>query len=227
MPPYSSITSARWMRVACILRKQVDRRHRGRRDTAARGRSWSSKAARDRSILPRSSSAATAFSASAAGDGAIAARAVMKRDQVADVDHADRIVERVVVDDEPRMGGVLEHLDEIAERDVAAAPRRCRRAAPSPARRAGRASPRMLRSIVLSSGEKPDSSPAGCRAPTRDRRASRPPSSRTGCGQCARASFRRSARALRPAGQAARPRSFAATWDVGHGVRLQPPATSR
>ena len=32
--------------------------------------------------------------------------------------HADRIVERVVVDDEPRMPGLLEHLHQLAERDV-------------------------------------------------------------------------------------------------------------
>ena len=41
-----------------------------------------------------------------------------ERDQVADVDHAGRIVERVVVDDEPRMAGALEHFDQFAERDV-------------------------------------------------------------------------------------------------------------
>ncbi len=39
-------------------------------------------------------------------------------DQVADVHHADRIVERVVVGDEPRMAGLLEHLHQFAERDV-------------------------------------------------------------------------------------------------------------
>jgi hypothetical protein len=39
-------------------------------------------------------------------------------DQVADVHHADGLVERVVVDDEAGMGRVLEHLDELAERNV-------------------------------------------------------------------------------------------------------------
>ena len=39
-------------------------------------------------------------------------------DQVADVHHADRIVERVVVDDEPRMRGAFEHLHQLAERDL-------------------------------------------------------------------------------------------------------------
>ena len=34
------------------------------------------------------------------------------------MDHAARVIERVVVNDEPRMGGAFEHLDEIAERDV-------------------------------------------------------------------------------------------------------------
>ena len=33
-------------------------------------------------------------------------------------DHADRIVERVVVDDEARVAGALEHLDQLAERNV-------------------------------------------------------------------------------------------------------------
>ena len=41
-----------------------------------------------------------------------------ERDQIADMDHAGRIVERVVIDHEPRMSGDLEHLDQIAERDV-------------------------------------------------------------------------------------------------------------
>ena len=41
-----------------------------------------------------------------------------ERDQVADVHHADRIVERVVVGDEPRMARLLEHLHQFAERDV-------------------------------------------------------------------------------------------------------------
>jgi hypothetical protein len=35
-----------------------------------------------------------------------------------DVHHADRIVERVVVDDQPRMAGALEHADQLAELDV-------------------------------------------------------------------------------------------------------------
>ena len=39
-------------------------------------------------------------------------------DQVADVHHADRVVERVVIDDEPRMRGALEHLHQLAERDL-------------------------------------------------------------------------------------------------------------
>ena len=34
------------------------------------------------------------------------------------MDHADRIVERVVEDDEPRMTCILEHLYQFAERDV-------------------------------------------------------------------------------------------------------------
>ena len=39
-------------------------------------------------------------------------------EEVADVDHAARIVERVVVDGQARMAGALEHLEQFAERDV-------------------------------------------------------------------------------------------------------------
>ena len=39
-------------------------------------------------------------------------------DQVADVHHADRIVERVVIDHQARMAGALEHAQQFAERDV-------------------------------------------------------------------------------------------------------------
>ena len=41
-----------------------------------------------------------------------------ERDHVADVHHPDRIIEGVVVDDEARMGGVLEDVEEVAEGDV-------------------------------------------------------------------------------------------------------------
>ena len=41
-----------------------------------------------------------------------------ERDQVADMNHADRIVERVVIGDQPRMAGILEHFHKFAERDV-------------------------------------------------------------------------------------------------------------
>ena len=34
------------------------------------------------------------------------------------MDHAGRIVERVIIDDEPRMAGYLENPDEFAERNV-------------------------------------------------------------------------------------------------------------
>ena len=55
---------------------------------------------------------------------AIARRAARRRmrrhegDKIADVDHAARIVERVVVDDEARMRGALENLDQFTERNV-------------------------------------------------------------------------------------------------------------
>ena len=39
-----------------------------------------------------------------------------ERDQVADVDHAVRIIERVIVDNEPRMTGTREDVDQFAER---------------------------------------------------------------------------------------------------------------
>ena len=35
------------------------------------------------------------------------------------MDHADGIVERLVVDHEPRMARIREHLEQLAERDVA------------------------------------------------------------------------------------------------------------
>ena len=40
-----------------------------------------------------------------------------ERDQVADMHHADRIVERVVSGHQARMSGVLEHLDQFTERN--------------------------------------------------------------------------------------------------------------
>ena len=77
-------------------------------------------------------------------------------DQVADVHHADRIVERVVVDHQARMAGALEHLHQFAERDVLlhgddVGARH--HDVPDPAL----AQPRMFLSMRLSSGEKPDS----------------------------------------------------------------------
>ena len=36
-------------------------------------------------------------------------------DQIADVDHADRIVERVVIDNKPGMAGARKHHDEFAD----------------------------------------------------------------------------------------------------------------
>ena len=72
----------------------------------------------ERSIALRSSPAGNGFLRLALAPGSTARSRVMKRDQIADVDHADRIVERVVVDDEPRMPGLLEHLHQFAERDV-------------------------------------------------------------------------------------------------------------
>ena len=41
-----------------------------------------------------------------------------ERDQIADVDHAGRIVERIVVDDEPRMAGAGEHHGQFADGNV-------------------------------------------------------------------------------------------------------------
>ena len=41
-----------------------------------------------------------------------------ERDQVADVHHAHRIIERVVIDHEPRMGGAFEHAHQFTELDV-------------------------------------------------------------------------------------------------------------
>jgi len=38
-----------------------------------------------------------------------------ERQQVADMDHAARVVERVVIDDEPRMRGAFEKLDQFTQ----------------------------------------------------------------------------------------------------------------
>src|SRR5262249_59194838 len=39
-------------------------------------------------------------------------------DEIADVHHADRVVERIVVDDESRVAGTFEHAHELAELDI-------------------------------------------------------------------------------------------------------------
>src|SRR6266852_3963877 len=90
-PPYSSTTKARWMRVVCIL---------------ARRSSTGIEAGGKRLLAPR-----VGFRG---GGGAPR----HERDQVADVNHADGVVEGLVVDDHPRMAGALEYLHQLAEHDV-------------------------------------------------------------------------------------------------------------
>jgi hypothetical protein len=58
------------------------------------------------------------LAAGGAGFGCDARLRHHERDHVADVHHPDRIIEGVVVDDEARMGSVLEDLEKIAESDV-------------------------------------------------------------------------------------------------------------
>ncbi len=88
----------------------------------------------------------------------IRAFAVMNAEQVADVNDAFGVVERFVVDHEPRMRRALEQAHELAERniplhrdDVGAVHHRRRRCA-------ARCRPRMLRNMVRSMAEKPTSS---------------------------------------------------------------------
>ena len=71
-----------------------------------------------RSMAEKSSPAGNGFSCAGIdlrSDGRVRGH---ECNQVADVHHPDRIIQAVIVDDQPRMGGVLEYLDEIAERDV-------------------------------------------------------------------------------------------------------------
>ena len=71
-----------------------------------------------RSMALKSSPAGSGFLRLAFFSGSTARARGHEGDQVADVHHADRIVERVVIDDEARMAGALEHAHQFAERDV-------------------------------------------------------------------------------------------------------------
>ena len=72
----------------------------------------------ERSMAPRSRPAARCFLRRDGLLGIDRGLGGHEGDQVADVDHADRIVERVVVGHEPRVPGLLEHLHQFADRDV-------------------------------------------------------------------------------------------------------------
>ena len=117
VPPYSSITSARWMRVACILASRSIAGIEGGTNSTSR-MILVDDSATERSIALRSRPAGNGFLrlVLARADRRVAHHVA---DHVADVHHADRIVERLVVGDEARMAGAFEHLDQFAERDVA------------------------------------------------------------------------------------------------------------
>ena len=72
----------------------------------------------DRSTALRSRPAAGSFLRRGLARGAHFRARRHERHQVADVDHADGIVEHLVVDHQPRMAGAGEHLHELAERDL-------------------------------------------------------------------------------------------------------------
>ena len=117
VPPYSSTTSARWMRVACIFSSRSSAGIDGGTNSISR-MILVDDSGIARSIAPRSRPAMRASCAWTACSGSTAALRGHERDQVADVDHAHGIVERVVVDHEARVAGLLEHLHQLAERNV-------------------------------------------------------------------------------------------------------------
>src|SRR5215467_7027498 len=96
VPPYSSTTSARWMRVACMRAKRSITRIDGVEIEARRQRFLAL------SVLFRIDRGPRRH----------------ESDKVADVHHAYGIVERVVVDNEPGMRGTFENADQFADIDV-------------------------------------------------------------------------------------------------------------
>ena len=99
------------------LRQQVDRRHRGRneQDRAEDFRGGQRHRQVERAQIEPGRQRPLAPRVRLGIDGRTRRH---EGDEVADVHHAGRIVERLPVDDEARMRRGLEHLDEIAERDV-------------------------------------------------------------------------------------------------------------
>ena len=109
VPPYSSMTSAIWVRVACI---RTSRSSAGiERGTKSTGRKMSAV----------SSSAPKSIEAMAGSCGSPVSRRFFRAlreivDEIADVHHAARIVERLAVNRQPRMAGGAKNRQHLAQR---------------------------------------------------------------------------------------------------------------
>ena len=110
MPPYSSITSAIWVRVACIrTSRSIAGMDGGTNSTGRRIRAAASET--DRSTSPRFG---RRHGACGGKSGFGARRDVVEK--VADVNHAFRIVEGLAVDRQARMACGAEQAEQVAER---------------------------------------------------------------------------------------------------------------
>ena len=112
VPPYSSITSARWVWVACILSSRSSARMDG--GTNRMGRLMRGDARH-----------------SATGDRRRRRRGSSRRQHVLHMDQAGGIVERLAIDRQARMLRLAEQRDQFGQRRCFRPPPRSRRAAPS------------------------------------------------------------------------------------------------
>ena len=203
--PYSSTTSARWMREACICASRSIARIDGGTNSSLR-MMLASASGNARSTARRSRPAGTASCAWAWWCRRPRLRG-HERQQVADVNDAFGVVERFVVDHEPRMRRARTG-SSVRRAEYPASPRRCRRGAPSRRRSAAR-SGRGCCAAWCARWRRSRHRPGRRRARPEDRRGPSPPSSRTACGSRAAASCRRPGAAPRlpsppPAGWACR-----------------------
>src|SRR5829696_5669988 len=97
VPPYSSTTRARWIRVACIFSSRSSAGIDGGTNSISR------------MILVDDSGNARSMALKSRP----AARGFLRR-----VGFSGSIVERVIVGDQPRVAGLLEHLHQFAQRDL-------------------------------------------------------------------------------------------------------------
>ena len=98
-------------------RQQVHRRHRRRHEQHLANELGGGQRHRQIDRLEVEIGGRELLAARLAGGAHFRARR-HERHQVADVDHADGVVEHLVIDHQPRMAGAGEHLHELAERDL-------------------------------------------------------------------------------------------------------------